>query len=69
MVIIDLVGAFAITVALVERALTAPGFHENVLPFLTVAINICPKLSKDQSPGVRDVTALVVGDPQPVPPT
>jgi hypothetical protein len=68
MVIIDFVGAFEITVALFKRGVATPGFHENVLPFLMVATNICPKLSKDQSPGLKDVIAFVVDEPQPVPP-
>tara|TARA_B100001939_G_scaffold275193_2_gene243246 strand:- start:75 stop:440 length:366 start_codon:yes stop_codon:yes gene_type:complete len=54
-VITDDVGAFVTNVALVVRAfgVEAIGFHSNVLPFLTVAINICPKLSKDHAAGSK----------------
>ena len=46
-------GAPLTTVALVVKALEFEliGFHSNVLPFLIVAINFSPKLSKDQDAG------------------
>jgi hypothetical protein len=40
------------------------GLHLNVLPFLTVAINICPKLSKDQDPGSNTTEEVVEAEPQ-----
>ena len=51
--ITDAVGAFEIIAALVVKALGLEfiGFQEKDLPFLTVAINCSPKLSKDQDAG------------------
>ena len=46
--------------ALLCQADAAPPFHENVLPFATVAINTCPKLSNDHKPGSKDTSEAVV---------
>ena len=47
----DAVGAPVIIVALVDVALAASAFHSNTAPLTINAINLPPKLSKDQSPG------------------
>ena len=60
---IEAVGLFGITVALVLTPVPALGAHEKVLPFLIVAINNSPKLSKDQFPAAISVLDVVLGVP------
>ena len=71
--ILDLVGAFVISTALVD--VPSEGFHSNAPPFNTVAIKFSPKLSNDQflassvtldeDLGVFHVDAPQVSVPQP----
>ena len=64
----DAVGALLITAALVVKALELAliGFQENDLPFLTVAISCCPKLSRDQDAGSIVKVCDNEASPQPV---
>ena len=64
----DAVGAPETTAALVVKALGFEliGFHEKVLPFLIVAINCSPKLSKDQEAGSNTTELVIDASPQAV---
>ena len=55
--ITEVVGAPDITVALVSKAavVTERGSHSNILPFLIVHTNFCPKWSSDHVAGSSSV--------------
>ena len=66
MVITDLVGMPVPIVALVCRALESDASQVKVSPLCTVAINILPKLSKDQFPGSMSTLLDSEASPHPM---
>ena len=50
--------------ALLSKGDAAPPFQVKVLPFATVAIKTCPKLSNDHRPGSSETSDAVAASPQ-----